>query len=220
MSFVCFSLCFQPDYFGSHLIRDPASMRALLIEGLAQSGDVHVPRVVIAKRLKVFLEDELDVLLPRATSKRVVAHPYAINGGPESRRVMAVPPPPPATTRIEAAVVPGSARVDSVKTPLKADKSRVLVAVGPEGGWDGAGHELSLLAAAGFEPVGLGARVLRSDVAVNVLLGLAHGLVESWDATLNDDENGGVVSNGSTRTEETSDDGYDDLASFYADLAC
>jgi len=206
----------QPDYFGSHLIRDPASMRALLIEGLAQSGDVHVPRVVIAKRLKVFLEDDLDALLPRSTSKRLVAHPYAIGGGAESRRVMAVPPPPPpATTNTDEAIVTELATgAFSNASPGDAEQSRVLVAVGPEGGWDGAGHELSLLAAAGFEPVGLGQRVLRSDVAVSVLLGLAHGLVESWDATSNDndDDDDGV--------SEEAHGGYDDLASFYADLAC
>lgn len=184
----------QADYFGSHLIRDPASLRALLIEGLAQSGDVRVPRVVIAKRLKVFLEDDLDALLPLASSARLVAHPYAIDGGPEPRRVMAVPPP-------VATLVAGAGGASD------EGGARVLVAVGPEGGWDGAGHELSLLAAAGFAPIGLGPRVLRSDVAVSALLGLAHALVEAWD-------DGGEVSVKATRDEA------DDYASFLADLAC
>lgn len=47
---------------------------------------------------------------------------------------------------------------------------RVLVAIGPEGGWND--FELNLLAARGFEPVGMGARPLRSDTAAIALLSI------------------------------------------------
>jgi RsmE family RNA methyltransferase len=49
---------------------------------------------------------------------------------------------------------------------------RVLVAVGPEGGWND--FERELLTARGFEPFSLGARTLRVDTACVALLSLAH----------------------------------------------
>ena len=49
---------------------------------------------------------------------------------------------------------------------------RVLLAIGPEGGWND--FELGLLRAHGFEGVGLGPRTLRSDTACIALLTLAH----------------------------------------------
>lgn len=50
--------------------------------------------------------------------------------------------------------------------------SRVLVAIGPEGGW--IPYELELLAARGFRPVHLGARTLRSDTACIAALAVLH----------------------------------------------
>jgi RsmE family RNA methyltransferase len=49
---------------------------------------------------------------------------------------------------------------------------RLLLAVGPEGGWNE--FELRLLAAHGFQSVGMGPRTLRSDTACIALLALAH----------------------------------------------
>jgi RsmE family RNA methyltransferase len=53
--------------------------------------------------------------------------------------------------------------------------SRVLLAIGPEGGWNT--FERELLAAHGFSEVGAGARTLRSDTATVALLSLAHDAV-------------------------------------------
>ena len=39
----------------------------------------------------------------------------------------------------------------------------MLVAIGPEGGWEEA-HELDMFKQSGFQRVSLGSRVLRSDV--------------------------------------------------------
>jgi 16S rRNA (uracil1498-N3)-methyltransferase len=52
------------------------------------------------------------------------------------------------------------------------DAGRILLAVGPEGGWNE--FELALLESRGFQPVGLGARTLRVDTACLVLLGIVH----------------------------------------------
>jgi 16S rRNA (uracil1498-N3)-methyltransferase len=48
----------------------------------------------------------------------------------------------------------------------------VLIAIGPEGGWNT--FELSLLEAHGFHRVGLGRRTLRVDTACTALLAVAH----------------------------------------------
>ena len=49
---------------------------------------------------------------------------------------------------------------------------RVLLAIGPEGGWNA--FELALLQARGFGQVGLGPRTLRVDTACTALLALVH----------------------------------------------
>ncbi len=55
---------------------------------------------------------------------------------------------------------------------------RVLMAIGPEGGWNA--FELGLLAAHGFRLVGLGPRTLRVDTACTALLAMAHAaLIET-----------------------------------------
>ena len=54
---------------------------------------------------------------------------------------------------------------------------RVLLAVGPEGGWDEP-DELDSLARHGFERVTLGERTLRTDVAVVSLLAIANEHLE------------------------------------------
>lgn len=54
----------------------------------------------------------------------------------------------------------------------RAGARRVLLAVGPEGGWTP--YERRLFARAGFVPVGLGPRCLRTDTACVALVALAH----------------------------------------------
>jgi RsmE family RNA methyltransferase len=49
---------------------------------------------------------------------------------------------------------------------------RVLMAIGPEGGWNA--FELALLQAHGFQPVGIGPRTLRVDTACTALLAIVH----------------------------------------------
>lgn len=57
--------------------------------------------------------------------------------------------------------------------PPPASGVRVLVAVGPEGGW--VSFELELLAARGFAAFSLGERVLRTETLVPYLLGALRG---------------------------------------------
>ncbi|MGE3401707.1 MAG: 16S rRNA (uracil(1498)-N(3))-methyltransferase [Vicinamibacterales bacterium] len=52
------------------------------------------------------------------------------------------------------------------------ETGRILLAVGPEGGWND--FERELLAARGFAPMSLGTRILRVDTACIALLTIAH----------------------------------------------
>src|SRR5688572_6364953 len=57
-----------------------------------------------------------------------------------------------------------------------ASDRRVLIAIGPEGGWND--FELRLLEAHGFRAVGLGSRTLRVDTACTALLALANASLD------------------------------------------
>jgi RsmE family RNA methyltransferase len=69
----------------------------------------------------------------------------------------------------------GTASIDSVLADRRDE--RVLLAIGPEGGWNH--FELSLFAAHGFTLVGLGARTLRVDTACTALLAITHASLTS-----------------------------------------
>jgi 16S rRNA (uracil1498-N3)-methyltransferase len=55
--------------------------------------------------------------------------------------------------------------------------ARMLLAIGPEGGWNA--FELRLLEAHGFQTAGMGPRTLRTDTACVALLALAHDAARS-----------------------------------------
>lgn len=61
-------------------------------------------------------------------------------------------------------------------TVRESAPARVLLAVGPEGGWNA--FELDLMRAHAFRPVGLGARTLRTDTACIALLTLVHDALD------------------------------------------
>lgn len=126
----------ERNYFDTHWLQ-PEHYEPLLLKGLEQAADTHLPKVRIINRLKPFIEDELDSLCP--ASKRLLAHPL---GG------MAI-----GQLGIKAA-------------------ERVLLALGPEGGWNE--FELNLLEQHGFSRITMGARTLQSDVACIALLGIVN----------------------------------------------
>ena len=135
----------ERDYFDAHILT-PACYRPLLVEGLQQARDTRLPAVSIHKRFKVLLEDELDGLCePRGL--RVVADPSA-----------------------------RTAVADAVADRRRAGRDgRVLLAVGPEGGWNS--YEIALLQSRGFLPVGIGERTLRTDTACVALLAIIHSAI-------------------------------------------
>ncbi len=123
-------------------ILTPEFYRPLLIEGLQQARDTILPSVSIHRRFKVLIEDELDGLC--GTGLRIVADPGA-------------------TTRVS----------EVLRHRLGPDPcARVLLAIGPEGGWND--FELCLLETHGFHRIGMGPRTLRTDTASLALLALVH----------------------------------------------
>jgi 16S rRNA (uracil1498-N3)-methyltransferase len=63
----------------------------------------------------------------------------------------------------------------SIEDALANRDERVLLAIGPEGGWND--FELKLLEAHRFVPVSLGPRTLRVDTACTALLAIAHSVL-------------------------------------------
>ena len=124
-------------YFDSHVL-SPEVFTPKLIEGLQQARDTRLPEVLIRRRFRPFLEDELDALFPAGL--RLAADPR------------------------------GARRIGEFPSPGVEAPRRVLLAVGPEGGW--VPFELELLRAHGFEIVGMGGRTLRTDTACIALLGV------------------------------------------------
>ena len=133
-------------------------MRQLLIEGLSQAEvDCMLPELHIKRNLKDLLENELDGLIDGAGDKvlRLIAHP-PLEPSPDNLRM-------------------SSYIRDYLERNRSGDGRRIVIAVGPEGGWDR--EEVLLFQRKGFQLVNIGPRILRSDIAVPVLLGVAHEYV-------------------------------------------
>ena len=146
---LCNAARVERNYFDTHVL-EPQHVRPLLIEGLQQARDTRLPLVSIHRQFRVLIEDDLDRLAGNAL--RLVTHPAA---------------PLP----VHAAVRQALNRRDAPG----AAGARLLVAVGPEGGWND--FELRLLEAHRFLAIGMGTRALRADTACVALLALVH---DAW----------------------------------------
>ena len=149
----------ERNYFDTHVLA-PETYRPLLIEGLQQARDTRLPRVSVHRQFRILIEDELDSLTDATT--RLVADPRA-----ETSIAHALEAPHP-----NRAGEAGRAGGVAPPASLAASNGRVLLAVGPEGGWNA--FELQLLERHRFQPVGMGARTLRTDTACVALLTLVH----------------------------------------------
>ena len=110
-------------------------------EGLQKAGDTVAPTIEFKKRFKPFVEDELSQYLGEGLG--VVAHPYAEQSFAELMR---------------------SSTGQSLPRSLPK-----LLCVGAEGGW--IDYEVELLKEQGCIAVSMGERILRTEAAVNVLIG-------------------------------------------------
>ena len=123
----------------------PQCYGPLLIEGLQQARDTRRPNVSIHRQFRMLVEDDLDGLFP--SGLRLAAHP--------------------------AAQMPTGALVR--ERVRECVEERILLAVGPEGGWND--FETALLEAHGFRSVSMGPRTLRTSTACIALLALVHDAV-------------------------------------------
>lgn len=114
-----------------------------VLEGLQQGVDTIAPNITLQKRFKPFVEDELAGLIDKHA---IVAHPYS-----ELSLLAYLQQLPVFLT-----------------TPLKSILPNI-VCIGSEGGW--IDYEIELLTANGCQAVNIGSRVLRTEAAVNVILG-------------------------------------------------
>lgn len=130
----------EKDFWGATLLKEEI-YRPLVVDGLMQSG-TSIPTEMISRRqFRKFLAEELDDMFPN--SLRIVAHPY------EEK---------------ESSKEAGALKCSSSKSTAE----RVLLAVGPEGGWTD--DEVQLLEEKGFSRYSLGARILRTDTATVALI--------------------------------------------------
>lgn len=120
-----------------------ARLDEFVLEGLQQGVDTIAPRISLQKRFKPFVEDKLANLM---TNRAIVAHPYS-----------------------------ALSFAQYVQQPLAKPKSAhestlpSMVFIGAEGGW--IDYEIELLAEQGCTLVNIGPRILRTEAAVNVILG-------------------------------------------------
>ena len=83
-----------------------------------------MPEILVERRLKVFLEDDLDRLFPSSNTVRVIAHPFRD-----------LPDSPAVNTRIRHLKPPPAAGWSAENNKANNDKPRIVLAVGPESGW-------------------------------------------------------------------------------------
>ena len=129
-------------------------MEKELILGLSQAAtDCLLPEILVRKSLWSFLSRDFDALYPPLSAYCIIAHPPETNGN-------------------LIASGQGDSSIFSELDALQAQQEgssrsgagRVVVAVGPEGGWET--EEVSLFEGKGFRRVQLGKRILRTDIAV------------------------------------------------------
>lgn len=150
----------QKSYWQSPMLN---RLDEFVLEGLQQSIDTIAPIITLKKRFKPFVEDELGSLICGDNEHAIVAHPY-------SERSL--------TQYLQHSL--NSAGNDNQKNTniqksthtqksVNNHKLPNVVFIGAEGGW--IDYEISLLAAQGCYAVHIGPRILRTEAAVNVILG-------------------------------------------------
>ena len=128
----------EKDFWGATILKKENYL-PVLIEGLMQAGTTPVPVIETRRNFRKFVQEELDSLCP--SPWRVVAHPYPPRDG---------------------------AAGGGTGVPSSAEGARLVLAVGPEGGWTD--EEVELMESHGFLRFSLGGRILRTDTAVVALL--------------------------------------------------
>lgn len=131
----------QKSYWQSPML---ARLDEFVLEGLQQGVDTVAPRISLQKRFKPFVEDKLASLM---ANHAIVAHPYS---------------------GLSFAQYAQQQQLENLES-LNRSVLPSMVFIGAEGGW--IDYEIFLLAEQGCTAVNIGARILRTEAAVNVILG-------------------------------------------------
>ncbi|WP_201585354.1 16S rRNA (uracil(1498)-N(3))-methyltransferase [Psychrobacter jeotgali] len=135
----------QKSYWQSPLL---SRLDEFVLEGLQQGIDTVKPTISLQKRFKPFVEDKLESLIEG--SPAIVAHPYSEQSLAQYLQQLAFN--------------------ECSDTDSSIDKKLPkVVCIGAEGGW--IDYEVDLLKAQGCQAVNIGSRILRTEAAVNVILG-------------------------------------------------
>eukprot|EP01036_Dinobryon_divergens_P024600 gene24600-33068_t len=153
----------EKDFFGSHLFRRPKDLEHELVLGLSQAAtECFLPEIMVRKNLHKFLLKEFDELYP--SSYGIIAHPFPAQGNDNL------------TCLQGENSASASGRIFTELDSLRLSQ-RVVVAIGPEGGWEE--EEVRQFEAKGFKRTQLGSRILRTDIAVTAALALVHDWIDS-----------------------------------------
>ena len=143
-------------FWGAQLLKEEI-YRPLLLDGLMQAGTTALPQIQSERNFRHYLEKgRFESDFPQS-SERFVAHPTKEGQTPFLRGQS---PTARGLSPSEGGLSPSAEGL--------SPRGRVLVAVGPEGGWTD--DEVDRLEAHGFARLSLGSRILRTDTAVIALL--------------------------------------------------
>lgn len=137
---------------GSHLFNSPDELNSYLLDGISQAGvDCHLPKLAVSKSFHQFMTYEIDKAVDLEGSYCVISHP------------------PSASRDALQRTSSNDSLLSSVLTGLHHNnpkKRRIVIAIGPEGGWEE--EEVQAFEQKGFHRASLGRRILRTDIAVSV----------------------------------------------------
>ena len=175
---------------------DRAKVEAEIVRGLEQSGDTRSPVAVVARRFPAAF-DALGGITgsePRAESVEWLAGGAWGSDGPEGEGVRSggrgfraaedAADAEDSSSVVMLLAQPGART--SMREALRGcgrdgwgyGPRRVVVAVGPEGGWSA--HERETMVAMGFREVALGNRTFATDVAAISLVAAVRERTDSW----------------------------------------
>lgn len=160
--------------------------------GMSQAAsDCMLPNVLVRRNFMKFVSDEMDALFPVDCYHRLVAHPPSVTLNVQPIRINNLHTHNSMNNisdndcsndindNIEIEIETQTEKENNRKISENT-KKKIVVAVGPEGGWED--EEVLLLLSKGFSLVSLGPRILRTDMAVSVLLGLSHDWTDNRPA--------------------------------------
>ncbi len=147
----------EKSFWQSNLLEKEEYNEHLLL-GLEQAAvDTRLPEISFHRRFKPFVEDVLPDMM-RDYAAAILAHPPKGEGGTGDS----------IAELLGDIFACGSKK--SGNAGRQSDKRRILLAVGPEGGW--IDYEVEKFCRLGFVCGSMGERILKVDTAVVVLLGL------------------------------------------------